>query len=300
ITHAVPINTVSPQSSKKKRTRSTVKKEKRSKVSESVPSPVSIKNPKSKGKKSKSTAGPRKALTMSELYHTENPFESSNEDPKVDTSVNVSVIGNVETSAKACETLGVENPKSTENLGIYDLGRSDGDDVNDGAPTKAISDSDLKPLKETVPETDVVADVDTSVVHENVQDQTIPETPEKEAVPEKEKSPDNLVAGNIFGNTVVNSQSDESMKTVSANIEDSVSIDKNVETETNFVDVDDLTSGERSTEKNPAPSIAKRLRSNSGKVVATASEPDKTPKKGKKTSTSVKPVHYALRNNGVK
>ncbi|MCI57589.1 hypothetical protein A2U01_0078840, partial [Trifolium medium] len=69
------------------------------------------------------------------------------------------------------------------------------------------------------------------------------------------------------------------MKTVSANIEDNVSIDKNVGTETNFVDVDDLTSGERSTKKNPAPSIAKRLRSNSGKVVATTSEPAKTPKK---------------------
>ncbi|MCI00315.1 envelope-like protein, partial [Trifolium medium] len=109
---------------------------------------------------------------------------------------------------------------------------------------------------------------------------SIPETPEKE------KSPDNLVTGNISDNTVVNSQTDGSMTTVSVNS------DKNVVTETNFVDVDDLTYGERSTEKNPAPSITKRLRSNSGKVVATANEPAKTPKKGKKTSASAKPVHY--------
>ncbi|MCI81715.1 hypothetical protein A2U01_0102989, partial [Trifolium medium] len=57
----------------------------------------------------------------------------------------------------------------------------------------------------------------------------------------------------------------------------------------NVIDVDDLVSRERSVEKTPAPSIAKRLRSNSGKAVATASEPAKTTKKGKKIS---KPVHY--------
>ncbi|MCI58401.1 hypothetical protein A2U01_0079656, partial [Trifolium medium] len=71
---------------------------------------------------------------------------------------------------------------------------------------------------------------------------------------------------------------DESMKTLSANIGDSEPSDKTVRTEAYAIDVDDLTSGERSIEKNPAPNIAKRLRSNSGKVVTIASEPIKTTK----------------------
>ncbi|MCI53299.1 hypothetical protein A2U01_0074545, partial [Trifolium medium] len=54
-------------------------------------------------------------------------------------------------------------------------------------------------------------------------------------------------------------------------------------TEAHAIDVDDLTSGERSIENNPSPSIAKRLRSNSSKVVATASEPIKTTKETRKT-----------------
>ncbi|MCI49480.1 hypothetical protein A2U01_0070724, partial [Trifolium medium] len=56
--------------------------------------------------------------------------------------------------------------------------------------------------------------------------------------------------------------------------------------------VDDFDSEERSAEKTPAPSIAKRLRNRSGKAVDTACEPAKTPKKWKKTPTSVNPIHY--------
>ncbi|MCI60260.1 hypothetical protein A2U01_0081515, partial [Trifolium medium] len=59
-----------------------------------------------------------------------------------------------------------------------------------------------------------------------------------------------------------------------------------------MVNVDDLDSEERSVEKTHAPSIAKRLRSRSGNVVDTACELAKTPKKGKKPPTSVKPIHY--------
>ncbi|MCI70903.1 hypothetical protein A2U01_0092166, partial [Trifolium medium] len=74
-----------------------------------------------------------------------------------------------------------------------------------------MSNSVVESLKGTVPETDVVPDLDTSVAQENVKDQTIPETPERVITPEKEKSPENVMAGNISDdNTVVNSQSDES------------------------------------------------------------------------------------------
>ncbi|MCH93129.1 hypothetical protein A2U01_0014077, partial [Trifolium medium] len=58
------------------------------------------------------------------------------------------------------------------------------------------------------------------------------------------------------------------MKTVYANHEDDMSAEKDKNTDLDVVDVDDIVSVERSVKKTPVPSIAKRLRSNSGKVVA--------------------------------
>ncbi|MCI49688.1 hypothetical protein A2U01_0070932, partial [Trifolium medium] len=74
------------------------------------------------------------------------------------------------------------------------------------------------------------------------------------------------------------------MKTVSANNEDDLSADKDKNADMNVVDVDDLVSEERSIEKTHVPSIAKRLRSRSGKVVPSASEPVKTTKAANKPS----------------
>ncbi|MCI49404.1 envelope-like protein, partial [Trifolium medium] len=79
------------------------------------------------------------------------------------------------------------------------------------------------------------------------------------------------------------SQSDESLKTVSEHLEDIESAKKNNNADLNVVDVDNLTSRDSPAEKNSPPSMAKRLRSNSGKAVATADEVAKTPKKGKKS-----------------
>ncbi|MCI58142.1 hypothetical protein A2U01_0079395, partial [Trifolium medium] len=72
------------------------------------------------------------------------------------------------------------------------------------------------------------------------------------------------------------------MKTVSAHLGDSEHSEKTMGAEAHTIDLDDLTSGERSIEITPAPSIAKRLRSNSGKVVTTASESIKTTKETRK------------------
>ncbi|MCH86632.1 hypothetical protein A2U01_0007491, partial [Trifolium medium] len=206
-----------------------------------------------------------------------NPFQP-NVETKVDASVEDSGIANVEASVKASETLGRENPKSAENLGKSDLSPFADANVDAGTSTKAMSDSVVDSLKGTVPETDVVPDVDTSMAQENVKDQIIPETPEHMITAEIEKSPENVMTSNeeihSDEHTVVNSQSDESMKTMSANKEDDLSVDKNVNAD--VVDVDDLASEERSIEKTPVPNIAKRLRSNSGKVVASVSEPDVT------------------------
>ncbi|MCI72343.1 hypothetical protein A2U01_0093606, partial [Trifolium medium] len=64
--------------------------------------------------------------------------------------------------------------------------------------------------------------------------------------------------------------------------EHSESAEKDNNADLNVFDLDNLNSGESPAEKTPDP-IAKRLRSNSGKHVVTASEPVKTPKKGKKS-----------------
>ncbi|MCI03055.1 envelope-like protein, partial [Trifolium medium] len=77
---------------------------------------------------------------------------------------------------------------------------------------------------------------------------------------------------------------------MSVNDEDNLSADKSVATDTVVVNVDDIQSEEVSVERTPGPSIAKRLRSGSGKVVPSASEPGKTPKTTKKSS--LKPVLY--------
>ncbi|MCI46516.1 hypothetical protein A2U01_0067756, partial [Trifolium medium] len=73
----------------------------------------------------------------------------------------------------------------------------------------AVINSGVDSLKETVPETDVEPDVDTFVAQENVQDTTIPQTPEDVTIPDNEKSPDKLMTDNEENwsddHTVVNS-----------------------------------------------------------------------------------------------
>ncbi|MCI83842.1 hypothetical protein A2U01_0105118, partial [Trifolium medium] len=70
------------------------------------------------------------------------------------------------------------------------------------------------------------------------------------------------VTGDASDNdTVVLSQSDEVLKTVSENFEKDVSADKSKEADENVIDVDNLNSGESPAEKTIVPSIAKRLRS---------------------------------------
>ncbi|MCI30757.1 hypothetical protein A2U01_0051968, partial [Trifolium medium] len=106
-------------------------------------------------------------------------------------------------------------------------------------------------------------------------------------------SPMNL-GGNMSGDTVVNSQDDESMKTVTEEIEDDASSGKQTGTRDNVVDVDTVSSMERTLKKTPEPSIARRLTSRVGKSVVAVREKAKSPKQGKRTpaSGSLKPVLY--------
>ncbi|MCI96442.1 hypothetical protein A2U01_0117742, partial [Trifolium medium] len=62
--------------------------------------------------------------------------------------------------------------------------------------------------------------------------------------------------------------SNESVKTVSVEKDHSEPADQCKKDDNDVVNVDDLESEDRSVEKTPPPTIAKRLRSQSGKVVA--------------------------------
>ncbi|MCI93520.1 hypothetical protein A2U01_0114818, partial [Trifolium medium] len=68
------------------------------------------------------------------------------------------------------------------------LNSVDDANVDVGASTKAMIDSVIDSLKETVPESDVVPDVDTFLAQESMKDRNIPETPEHVTTPENEKS----------------------------------------------------------------------------------------------------------------
>ncbi|MCI35970.1 hypothetical protein A2U01_0057191, partial [Trifolium medium] len=77
-----------------------------------------------------------------------------------------------------------------------------------------------------------------------------------------------------------------SMKTISGNHEDYVPVNQG--NNADVVNIEDLESEERSVEKTPAPSIAKRLRSQSGKAV-TSVTPSARPTKSTKKIVSVGP-----------
>ncbi|MCI87495.1 hypothetical protein A2U01_0108779, partial [Trifolium medium] len=61
----------------------------------------------------------------------------------------------------------------------------------------------------------------------------------------------------MSGDTVVNSQEDESVKTVTEEIEEGASSGKQTGTRDNAVDVDTMSSVERTLKKTPEPSIAR-------------------------------------------
>ncbi|MCI00651.1 hypothetical protein A2U01_0021673 [Trifolium medium] len=117
VTHAVPLTTILPQTSTKTKAKSYVKKEKLPKVSKTTSPSSSSKKSKSKSRKSKSRTTPKVALSMTDLYLSENPFKSSNDESDVTTSGTIKSTANVDATDNASGTLGLEKPRSVENLG---------------------------------------------------------------------------------------------------------------------------------------------------------------------------------------
>ncbi|MCH97836.1 envelope-like protein, partial [Trifolium medium] len=186
---------------------------------------------------------------MSDLYHKENPFESINDDP------------NVKTYKQTSETLGKENPHFDEPHSAFTSNVANDPNLKIPSSTGDMSDDAAVPTK---------ANFD--FVPENVN------------MSEKEKSPENMVNDNASdNNTVVNSHSKESMKTVSENF-DNESVEKDKSGDVNVIDIYEVVSKDKSAEKTPTPSIAKRLRSNTGKAVSSPNKLARTTRAAKKTS----------------
>ncbi|MCI54469.1 hypothetical protein A2U01_0075719, partial [Trifolium medium] len=80
---------------------------------------------------------------------------------------------------------------------------------------------------------------------------------------------------------------DEGLKTGTENTNVEKPDEQNRDTYVDAIDVDNLTSGDSPVNKSPAPSIAKRLRSNTGKAIGT--EGSVGVKAGKKAKN---PVRY--------
>uniref|UniRef100_A0A392NZF0 Uncharacterized protein n=1 Tax=Trifolium medium TaxID=97028 RepID=A0A392NZF0_9FABA len=215
ITEATPITTVLPEGSTKKKKNSS-KKEK-SQVSKSTSPLATVKELKHRSKKTKSKSRSKTTHTMHELYVES--LDDSNVDPVVVTSVNTTVNLSDEI-VKGSETLSLENPKPAENLGEIDLGCSDVNKEVDGAPTKATNESVMESSKESIPRTDAASDAMPSAREEGLENTVIPDSPKIVTVTEKEKATETPMTGDVYDdNTVVLSHSDESLKTVSEDIE---------------------------------------------------------------------------------
>ncbi|XP_045800607.1 uncharacterized protein LOC123894603 [Trifolium pratense] len=267
VVNAIPLSSIPPISPTKK-VKKTSKKEKTSQVSLNSSSPsASIKKTKKKSKKSKTES--RRNFTMSELHV--DPLPSSG----VATPVINPAEENVDASGKnplnlgldvsnSVETLDVENPAVSENLGKSVPNPPITVDANIGASIETNDDVAAESLKKTGHETHAASSVVTPDAEPNVvSDVTTSLAPE---------------------NLVDYSESDESLKHKSADEE--IAVDKDVNENPDVVIVNETTVSDKSVPINSEASVARRTRSRAGKGVAPRTEEKGKAKKRKAPPTS--------------
>ncbi|CAJ2642455.1 unnamed protein product [Trifolium pratense] len=272
---AVPLTTI-PSTSPTMRRKSVAKKEKLSRTSTNPSSPsASIKVSKRKSKKSKSES--RRSFTMSELHV--DPLPSSG----VATPVVKAAEVNVDASGKNSlnqnlkipnpgETLGVETPEMSGNLGKSVPNSPVAADDNIGASTETNNDVADESIKKTAPEThvapsvathgaapNVVPDVTTSLAHENLVDYS-----ESDESPPPKDTDKEAVSDKVMNETP----------------------------EVIIVNENETTVSDKAIPAHSEASVARRTRSRAGKAVETASTPVQTPKPSKAgKGTGKKPVY---------
>ncbi|CAJ2639727.1 unnamed protein product [Trifolium pratense] len=259
--NAIPLNTI-PATSPKIRRKSVAKKDKSSRTNTNPSSPAAIKSSKRKSKKSKSES--RRSFTMSELHV--DPLPSSG----VATPVVKAAEVNVDTSGKNSlnqnlnipnpgETLGVETPEMSGNLGKSVPNSPVAADDNIGASTETNNDVANESIKKTAPETHVAPNVATHGAAPNV-------------VPDVTTS---LAQENL----VDYSESDESPPPKDTDKE--AGSDKVVNETPEVIIVNETTVSDKAVPTNSEASVARRTRSRVNKGVETASTPVQTPKPSK-------------------
>ncbi|PNX62760.1 hypothetical protein L195_g053151, partial [Trifolium pratense] len=235
---AIPLTTIHPTSPTKRR-KSTAKKDKSSRTSTNPSSPASIKDSTRKSKKGKVESS--KAFTMSELHV--DPLPSSGVATPVANPAVENVIAPGKTSVniglnipKSVKTLGVKNPAISGNLGKSVPKPPITVDANIGAFTETNDDVAAESLKKTGPETHAASSVVTPDAEPNV-------------VPDVTTSlvPENLVDY---------SESDESPKPKSADEE--IVADKDVNENPDVIIVNETTVSDKSVPTNSEASVARR------------------------------------------
>ncbi|MCI15426.1 hypothetical protein A2U01_0036564, partial [Trifolium medium] len=205
----------------------------------------------------------------------------------IDETINKTVSSYLDISQKI-DDFGLENKKCADKLGKDDLGCSDKQEDGDIGHNKVVDNPVVEPFEKTVEEENAMQDAITSNVQADLETTVVPKSPEIVVGSDKEKESDTTAIGNVSKKNVdVHSHSDEGLKTGSEKVNIEKSAEQNKDADVDTVDVDNLTSGENPIDKTSAPSIAKRLRSNSGKAIVTRGSV--SVKAGKKVKN---PVRY--------
>ncbi|CAJ2629912.1 unnamed protein product [Trifolium pratense] len=244
ITIAYPLSTVFPDDIVRTKKTTPKKSSKRSQSTSRVPS-----ESKKGGKCSKSKSTLKAVHTMRELY-LDNPA-TANVDVNVEASD--SSKKNLSLELDLTETLGLEKPRSAEKLGETSLENPDVvvDDI--GANSKANLVSEMTVDENAGSGIDAANDATASEAHVDISASVVPDSPNSPVVPVNEKGTETTIPADVITQD----------KGKTASMPDT--------SEANVIDVESLQF--KSTLR---AGISRRLRSNTGKDIATPSEATKT------------------------
>ncbi|CAJ2637432.1 unnamed protein product [Trifolium pratense] len=201
------------------------------------------------GKKSKSKSTLKAVHTMRELY-LDNPATAN-----VDVNVEASDSSKKNLSSKLdlTETLGLEKPRSAEKLGETSLENPNVVVDEIGANSKANLVSEMTVDENAGSRIDAANDATASEAHVDISASVVPDSPNSPVVPDNEKGTETTVPADVITQD----------KGKTASMPDT--------SEANVIDVESL-----QFKSTPRAGISRRLRSNTGKDIATPSEATKT------------------------
>ncbi|XP_045794053.1 uncharacterized protein LOC123888927 [Trifolium pratense] len=247
ITVAFPISTIFPEEITKRKKISAKKTtpKKSSKRTQSTSRATSAS--KQTGKKSKST--PKVVHTMRELY-LDNP---ATQNVDVNAEASDSSKKNLSLELDLTETLGLEKPRSAEKLGETSLKTPDVAIDGIGATSKANFESEMTVDENAGSGLDAANDATASAAHVDISASIVPESPNSPVAPVHEEGTETTIPADV----------------TTQNKGESVSVPDT--SEPNVIDVESL-----QFKSTPRAGISRRLRSNTGKDIATPSEATKT------------------------